>query len=73
MTDETTFIYKDETTGHIEVKKTGRYSTTTIKGVGVNLDKERKLVEIEPVKLSDGRWKKFVSILDINEILIGDA
>jgi len=72
MSDATTYIYKDEKNGHIEVEKTGRYSKNTIKGVGINTDRDLKLFEITPVNLSDGRWKRFVSEEEINEILTGD-
>ena len=58
MADDTyVYHYKDE---HVEVKMTGRNATKTIAAVGPTPERKDKLLEITPVNIEDGRWKRFV-------------
>jgi len=65
MPDETyVYHFKDE---HVEVKLTGRTATKTIAAVGPTPERKDKLLEITPVNIEDGRWKRFARK---NELLI---
>jgi len=59
MSTEETYIcvHKDE---HIEVEMTGRTAKKTIPAIGGKPARDDILVEITPVNMEDGRWKKFL-------------
>jgi len=59
MSNESTYVYhyKDE---HVEVELTGRSASKTIPSAGSAPERKDTLVEITPVAIEDGRWKRFV-------------
>lgn len=65
--DATTYVYhhKDE---HVEVSLTGRTAAKNIPSVGTAPERTDTLVEITPVQMEDGRWKRFVRETDLLEI-----
>lgn len=67
MSEEVTYVYphKDE---HVEVKLTGRTATKSIPGVGSTAARKDTLVEITPLNIEDGRWKRFVRKNELLEI-----
>lgn len=70
MTETKTYVFSnvDE---NIEVRKTGRSASQKIPSIALNPAREEQLFEITPVKMEDGKWKKFVTEKQLYEINAG--
>jgi len=60
VSEEKTYLFKNESGEHIEVVLTGRTAKDKLKAVGTAQERTINLVQITPVEIDDGRWKKFV-------------
>ena len=70
MLDDRTYLYKDKDGDHVEVELTGRTASEKLPAIGSAKARENKLVQIKPVDLENGTWKRFVSeskLLTIDE------